>query len=137
MTSTSTETKAVDNEVSALSPAHLVVVAPELIDDNPWQPRILRNKADDAVLTESIARDTLFHPPIARLVAARYQIGMGHRRKDSIIALSKPRTPAGHMTASSSTFASTTTFRRRRGRSRRTPPAHSSAPSRNCGPGKG
>ena len=65
--------------------SNVLAVDPLLIDDNPWQPR--QHRDADARLLESIAVDGLLHIPIARETGGRYQMGVGHRRKDCMAKL--------------------------------------------------
>ena len=81
-------------------PPTIVLASPDAIDDNPWQPRRVHTDPPEATaqalndLMESIARNGLLHPPIARIVRpGRYEMGVGHRRRDAIAALISTQDP--------------------------------------------
>lgn len=78
----------------ALAGSHLVIVDPELVESNPFQPRAHKSKQADQELRESIAVDGLIHAPVGRsLEGGRYQLAAGHRRRDAIAELLDAKDP--------------------------------------------
>ena len=54
----------------------------ELIDDNPWQPRVAMDPEGVEEMADSIAALGLLQAPLARrdTIRDRYQLAFGHRR---------------------------------------------------------
>jgi ParB/RepB/Spo0J family partition protein len=79
---------------AALADAYPATAAPDLVDDNPWQPRRHRTPEKDEELLESIATEGLIQRPIARpMPGGRYQIVVGHRRRDAMAELVRREDP--------------------------------------------
>jgi ParB-like chromosome segregation protein Spo0J len=65
------------------------MIAIELIDANPWQPRMSEDIDHLANLAVSIADDGLMQIPSARRVGERYQLAFGHSRLAAFRLLGK------------------------------------------------
>jgi ParB/RepB/Spo0J family partition protein len=64
-----------------------VLIPLDLVDDNPFQPRLVYDAERIAAIAASIAEHGLLQVPIARPTGARYQLAFGHSRLRAYRAL--------------------------------------------------